>query len=222
LASKEGMIKRTALKDLGVSNKSIKESKIMGLEENDVVVSFDIALANAITNIYTVTKLGLGLSYPAEQISIIGKNGSGSLNVKLKDNDEVVSSFYENPNKEFIFVSCSEGAKRIYKNQISLGKRAATPKAILAQTKDNKFQLTNAYLVNGNDYLMYLTDKEESQIIKASEFAIGDNDTRVASYKSKKFKNINFFDALRKEDIVVEEKKDEVLDKPDDLKNLFD
>jgi DNA gyrase/topoisomerase IV subunit A len=154
IASKQGMIKRTLIKDLGIT-KIIKSSTVMNLDKNDNVCSCVISdtIDDSEQKICTITKYGIGLMYLSNQISIVGRNASGVKNVTLKDNDEVSAIFIDDSSKEFILIACEQGMKRIRRDIVNNGSRGNVGKSLISQVKSNPIVVLNAFEVNMNDII---------------------------------------------------------------------
>ena len=111
LATKNGQIKRTLLKDFEVSRYS-KPLKCMGLKNDDKVIG--VKLTDNNQGIILTTKAGYGAMYSEQEISIIGVKASGVKAINLR-NDELVSLNIFDPmtNCSLMIVSENAGIKRI-------------------------------------------------------------------------------------------------------------
>jgi topoisomerase-4 subunit A len=160
LASRNGMIKRTLVKELNIS-KLTKISTVMNLDEGDLLISCDVATNSDTTNqrIVSITENGMGLSYPLDQISIVSKTAAGVRNVSLRDDDKVASIFLENNNAEFVLIATKQGCKRIRKELINQGSRANVGKSLINQSKSNPFIVINAFPTNANE-IIHITNMD--------------------------------------------------------------
>jgi DNA gyrase/topoisomerase IV subunit A len=133
LASKNNLIKRTLHSSLSVL-KSNSLSTIMGLEENDELVSCISFSKDELENknklLGTITETGCVLLYPIESISIVGKNASGVRN--LNTSESIVSVFVDEPNNDFLVTLSTQGAKKIAREKLPIGKRCGKPKLIFS------------------------------------------------------------------------------------------
>jgi topoisomerase-4 subunit A len=154
LASKNGMIKRTLVKDLNIS-KLTKISVVMNLDENDSLASCAIAPTSDDTNgnIITITESGVGLSYPIAQVSVVSKTAAGVKNISLRDDDKVASVFLDNPTSEFVLIATRSGCKRVRREIINFSNRANVGKPLINQSKSNPFVVINAFAVNMNEII---------------------------------------------------------------------
>lgn len=199
LASKNGQIKRTRVKDLGIA-KLPKVSNVMTLDENDRLISAALASSDKVeTNVSVVTKDGNAIAYPIDQIPVIGKNGSGVKNLNLKDNDSIAAIFLNESSKEYVVIACEQGAKRIKTSSITIGKRTNQPKSVVLQSKTNPLFVINAFAVSNSDKISVLDSSNKWEVINASQISIGDIDTRVSLLKGKHILKINTINSLSKE-----------------------
>jgi topoisomerase-4 subunit A len=152
IATKCGMIKRTLVKDLNIS-KLTKISTCMKLDENDTVVSCCISSTDNNLNelLGVITQNGVGLYYPTSQISVVGKNAAGVKNVSLRDDDNVVAIFVDDPKNEFILIAAVQGMKRIRRDLITVGNRGNVGKSLISQIKSNPIVVLNAFQTNMNE-----------------------------------------------------------------------
>jgi topoisomerase-4 subunit A len=186
IATRNGMIKRTLVRDLGIS-KLTKITTVMNLDEGDTIVSCVVSENSNDQNemIGVITKYGLGLFYPSNQISVISRTAAGVKNVSLRDEDEVSAIFIDDPSREFILIACVQGMKRIRREQILIGKRTNQGKPLISQVKSNPIKVLNAFPVNMNELINNVAFDGTWSLIKSSEIVIGDNETRVSAIRGK-------------------------------------
>jgi topoisomerase-4 subunit A len=158
IASRKGMIKRTLIKDLGIS-KLTKISTVMNLDEGDLIASCVISekVDDANEMLGVVTKYGMSLFYPSNQISVVSRNAAGVKNVSLRDDDEVSAIFVDDQTREFVLLACMQGMKRIRRELIIIGNRTNQGKSSISQIKSNPIKVLNAFPVNMNEMINNLT-----------------------------------------------------------------
>jgi DNA gyrase/topoisomerase IV subunit A len=180
------MIKRTMVKDLGIS-KITKISTVMNLDEGDAIVSCVISdtTDDSAQMVGTITKYGIGLIYLSNQVSIVSRNAAGVRNISLKDNDSVAAIFVDDPKKEFILITCIQGMKRIRRETMPQGSRANVGKPLISQIKSNPIEVLNAFEVNMNEMIHNVSHDGQWSLVKSSEIVIGDNETRVSPVRGK-------------------------------------
>jgi len=156
VATKNGLIKRTLIKDLAIS-KSIKLTSYINLNDKDEVVSCLKSSTNEQNkNVGVITKNGMALMFPINQISLVSKNAAGVKSINLKDQDSVATIFIDEPESDLIFIGCQQGFKRIKKTEINVGMRANVGRMILSQIKSNPLVVIDAFNIKANDTIIYL------------------------------------------------------------------
>lgn len=163
LASKNGQIKRTLLKDFEVQRYS-KPIKCMNLKQQDEVIG--VALTNGNQAVSLTTRNGYGSLYSEEEVSIIGVKAAGIKAMKLKD-DQVISLQIFDPLKNYSYVLVSEDGKvkRLKMSDISLNKRTAMGTSLYKKAKRNPTYLKCAYVCNMNDQIkMIYSNGEEVEL----------------------------------------------------------
>jgi DNA gyrase/topoisomerase IV subunit A len=158
IASSKGIIKRTLIKDLGIS-KLTKISMVMNLDEGDTIASCVISDTIDDNNqmLSVVTKYGMGLCYPTNQISVVSRIAAGVKNIILQEQDEVRAIFINDTSREFVLIACAHGMKRIRPELIPIGNRARIGKSLISQIKSNPIEVLNAFPVNMNEKINNLT-----------------------------------------------------------------
>ncbi len=189
LASKNGMIKRVLVKSLGIS-KLTKISTCMNLDENDTLVSCLLHESENNNKVGVVTKYGMGLIYPADQISVVGKSAAGVKSISLKDNDEVAAIFDANNENNFILIAANQGMKRMKPSCFQLGNRANVGKHIVLPIKTNPIKIINAYSINNATIVNALDTNHTWNILNPTEIAIGYENTKVSFVRNKLFTDV--------------------------------
>jgi DNA gyrase/topoisomerase IV subunit A len=201
IATKKGIIKRTLIKDLGIS-KLTKIATVIKLDEGDLISS--CVISDSIDNpnelIGVVSKYGMGLFYPSNQISVVSRNAAGVKNITLRDEDEVSAIFIDDVRREFILLGCIQGMKRIRRDAMVHGNRTNVGKSLISQIKSNPIEVLNVFEVNMNELINNLSFDGAWSLIKASEIIIGDNETRVSLVKGKRSTFINKIDFINEQE----------------------
>lgn len=167
--TKNGMIKRTYLKDFKVSryNKPIVAIK---LKEDDKLIGIE-----SINDpyIFVATYSGYGLSYNLEEVPITGLKTSGVKSISLK-NDFVVSSHIFGDDYEYLTVITNKNtAKRVKLTEFSLSSRARRGSKIIKEVKTNPYNILNTFIIPYKKQLGLKT-ANEINIIKLTEIPISD------------------------------------------------
>ncbi len=169
LYTKNGMIKRTYLKDFKVSryNKPIVAIK---LKEDDKLIGIE-----SINDpyIFVATYNGYGLSYNLEEVPVTGLKTSGVKSISLK-NDFVVSSHIFGDDYEYLTVITNKNtAKRVKLTEFSLSSRARRGSKIIKEVKTNPYNILNTFIIPYKRQLGLKT-ANEINTIKLTEIPISD------------------------------------------------
>ncbi|MFQ8705216.1 MAG: DNA topoisomerase IV subunit A [Thomasclavelia sp.] len=159
LATKNGQIKRTLLKDFEVSRYS-KPLKCMGLKNDDKVIG--VKLTDNNQGVILTTKAGYGAMYSEQEVSIVGVKASGVKAISLK-NDELVSLNIFDPmiNSSLMIVSENAGIKRIKIGDITPCNRA-TKGSLLYKNPKSKVIYTKKAIVIDNQQKIVITLNDQT------------------------------------------------------------
>ena len=167
--TKNGMVKRTRLKEFKVGRYS-KEISMIKLQEDDKVV--DVSYSNN-KDVFVATKNGYGLWYDISEVSVVGIRASGVKSIKLKD-DEVVSSQLFNPDDEYITVITDKGtAKRMKLSLIEKTSRANRGVLLMKPIKSNPSKIIIGFVVPKDEEFV-INSIGETKKIKTTEISIMD------------------------------------------------
>lgn len=182
LATKNGQIKRTSLKEFEVQRYS-KAIKGMGLKGNDEVIS--ARLTNDQQGILLTTKAGYGALYSEQEVSVLGIKAAGikALNVK---NDEIVSVETFDPlhNGSVILMNTEGQIKRLKISDIPPCKRTNKGIILYKNLKTKTIYLYNTLIVDTNDTMTALTSKQEIYHYKATDFSFSSLQSRFTGFIS--------------------------------------
>ena len=169
IATKNGMIKRTLLKDFQVSRYS-KPIQCMKLKDNDSVVN---AFTTVYNDIFVATDGNYGLWFDKEEIPVVGIKASGVKAIKLKD-DLVVSACNFDINKdEYLLIITDKGTgKRVKMTEFEKSLRAHRGLLLLREVKTNPYHTIRTFLTTGRDHIGIKTP--DINLLKTSEFPIMD------------------------------------------------
>lgn len=169
IATKNGMIKRSQVKDFQVSRYS-KSIQCMKLKDNDVVID---AFINQDSDIFIATSGNYGLWFEKSEIPVVGVKASGVKAIKLKD-DVVVSVSNFNPEKqEFLLLITDKGTgKRVKISEFEKSGRAHRGLLLLREVKTNPYHTIKAFLTGSKEHIGIKTP--DINLLKTSEFPIMD------------------------------------------------
>lgn len=200
LFTKDGMIKRTLLKDFKVSRYS-KPMTSIKLKDNDLVIGMSDSSSELV---FIATHLGYGLSYKISEVPITGVRSSGVKAISLK-NDFVISGSIYSASDEFLLVVTKKNTvKRIRLNDIEQISRSRKGVQIIRDVKTNPYYLLKTFIVSNKNYIG-LKVKNDINYIKVTESPLSDRYS-TGSVISK----LDIVDAFIKKDLkkeAIEEKK---------------
>ncbi len=169
MATKDGMIKRTSIKDFK-SSRYTKPINCIKLKNDDVLIS---AFVTKYPEIFITTQHNYGLWFDASEIPVVGLRTSGVKSIKLKDDVVVGISNFAMGEAEHLAVITDKGtAKRIKLEDFDKTSRAKRGLLILREVKTNPYRTVNAFVVNQKDYIGL--KNSELNVVKATEIPIMD------------------------------------------------
>lgn len=145
IATKDGMIKRTKLKEFKASRTS-KPITCMKLKGGDEVIT---AFYTTAPDLFLATHNGYGLWYEANEVPIIGLKAAGVKSMTLKD-DEIVSvqNFAPNEQEQVIVITTSGTAKRVRLPEFEKTSRARRGLLLLREVKTKPYHVLTTYIVS--------------------------------------------------------------------------
>lgn len=169
IATKDGMIKRSKLKDFKLQRYS-KATSCMKLKDNDQVIS---AIVEEYNMLFLTTDSGYGLIFKTEEVPIVGVKASGVKAIKLKD-DYLVSMNNFNPTKdEYISIITDKGTgKRIRLNEFEISSRTRRGLQVIREVKTNPYRIIKTFITDSKNYIGIKND--DINIIKLTELSISD------------------------------------------------
>lgn len=157
--TKNGMAKRTKLKDFAVQRYS-KPICMMNLKSGDEVVSVDITNKE---NTFIATHNGYGLWYSTEEIPVIGIRAAGVKSINLKDDYVVSGTLFDDA--EYITILTDKGTgKRLKLEELEKTTRAKRGSLLMKEIKSNPSKIINIYIENTKSELVLITEKEHKTI----------------------------------------------------------
>lgn len=180
LATKNGQIKRTALKDFKVQRYS-KAMKCMGIKGNDEVIS--AKLTDNQQGIMITTKAGYGAIYSEQEISVIGIKAAGIKAINLK-NDTIVSveTFDPTENCSVLLMNEDGQVKRLKISDIPACKRTNKGTTLYKNLKTKTIYVYNSLVVNTKETMTTLTSQQNLYNYKVTDFNYGTLDSRFVSF----------------------------------------
>ncbi|UBH23382.1 DNA topoisomerase IV subunit A [Macrococcus armenti] len=153
IATKHGMIKLSAMKDLEVTRYS-KPLVYMKLKNDDIVQT--IHLVTGDEHILVITKFGMALHYSLSEVSETGLKAAGVKSINLKENDEVINTEIIYPDSTLLIATQRGAMKKMDINLFEEGKRAQRGLMVLKELKLNPHFVIGAYVLTADmQYVIY-------------------------------------------------------------------
>ncbi len=169
IATKEGIIKRTKLKDFQLQRYS-KPISCMNISKNDKVIA---AFQEEKSILFLTTDSGYGLSFPAEEVPIIGVKAKGVKAIKLKDDYLVSVNQYNQENDEYISIITSKGTgKRVRLNEFEISTRTRRGLQVIREVKTNPYKILKTFITESKNYIGL--KNADINTIKLTELPIND------------------------------------------------
>ncbi len=206
IATREGMIKRTSIKEF----KSVRFSKpltAMKLKGKDEVITAFIAKYN---DIFIATNKSYGLWFDINDIPVVGIRTSGVKSINLKDDDVVSVSNFNKDETEYVTIITDKGtAKRVKLNEFEKTTRAKRGLLLLREVKTNPYRTISALTLNSRDFIGLRGNDIKS--VKLTEIAIMDRYSTGSVISKDKIKEVfEVCELVKKDDIDVETSIEEV------------
>ena len=169
ITSKDGMIKRSKMKDFKLQRYN-KASSCMNLKDNDQVIS---AMVEEYDTVFLTTNTGYGLSFKTEEIPIIGVKAAGVKAMKLKDDYLVSVNNFSYNIHEFISILTTKGTgKRVRLQEFELSTRTRRGIQVIREVKSNPYEILTTFTDDSKNYIGIKNG--EINTIKLTELPIAD------------------------------------------------
>ena len=169
MGTKNGLIKKTPLKEYDTSRKSGLQA--ITLKDEDELIS--VRLTNGDSNIVLVTENGLCITFDEKDVRPIGRTGQGVIGIRLNDGDKVIGMEFVEESKNSTLLAITENGfgKRTemdeYKVQGRGGKGVITYKITPKTGK-----LIGIRIVTNDDEIMLITDTGIIIRLKVSDISV--------------------------------------------------
>ncbi len=217
LTTKLGMIKAVKLESFSASRYN-KPIKAMNLKAKDEVISASYIDA---PYVFISTKLGYGLSFNVNEVPVVGAKAAGVKAINLK-NDQVISSNLFSDKDEYIgIITDKKTGKRIKLNEFELSSRAKRGLLMIRDVKTNPHRLLNTFITGSSDHLG-LKKENDLDYIKSSELPILDRYSTGSKISNKDIDSAFMVVSIEKNEVEVEEVKEEKIVSKPSLKEIDD
>ncbi len=169
ITTKQGMIKRSKLKDFKLQRYN-KATSCMKLKESDEVIS---VLIEEYNTVFLTTNTGYGLSFKTDEIPIVGVKASGVKAMKLKDDYLASVNNFSYETHEFITVITTRGTgKRVRLSEFECSTRTRRGIQVLREVKSNPYYVLTTFIEDSKNYVGLKNG--EIKTIKLTELPITD------------------------------------------------
>ena len=150
ITSKNGMIKRSKLKDFKLQRYN-KASSCMKLKDDDQVISGMVENYEAV---FLTTNTGYGLSFLTEEIPLVGVKAAGVKAMKLKDDYLVSINNFSYSTHEYISIITTKGTgKRVRLGEFELSTRTRRGIQVLREVKSNPYLVLKTFIEDSKNYI---------------------------------------------------------------------
>ena len=150
IATKNGMIKRSPLKEFKLQRYS-KPTSCMKLKDKDEVIT---AFVEEKPDLFLVTDSGYGLSFVSEEVPSVGVKAAGVKGMKLKDDYLVSVNNFDYNKDEYICVITDKGTgKRVRLNEFERLSRARRGLLIVREVKTNPYKVLKTFITDTKEYI---------------------------------------------------------------------
>ena len=180
MATKNGQIKRTLLKDFEVSRYS-KAITCMKVKEQDTMVC--ALLTDNQQGIFIVSKAGYGGLYSEQEVSIVGLKAAGIKALNLK-NDSIAAVDVFDPLENYSVLILSEDGqmKRLKLNDIPACKRTTKGITLYKNLKTKTIYVKNAFVLSSKESASVYTSKSKEYSFKPTDFNNASLESRFSSF----------------------------------------
>ena len=179
IVTKNGQIKRTALKDFEVTRYT-KAMKCMGLKDGDEVV--DVTLTHGQDGVVLVSKNGNASMYSEELVNVLGIKASGikAMNVT---GDEIVSlnAFNPSSNDYLVILSQKGYIKKIRLADLPATSRTTKGVPVFKKVKSNEQFIVSAFILDNTQQFTIINHQFKAITFECQQYHLTSLDTRFTT-----------------------------------------
>lgn len=169
IATRNGMIKRSKLKDFKLQRYS-KATSCIKLKDDDAVISAFIEKQNYL---FLTTDSGYGLSFKTDEVPLVGVKAAGVKAIKLKDDNLISINNYDPSTDEYISVITDKSTgKRVRLSEFEISSRARRGLQVIREVKTNPYHIIKTFITDSKNYVGL--KGEDITTIKLTELPIND------------------------------------------------
>ena len=169
MATKQGLIKKTALKEYDSTRKTGLLS--ITLKDDDELI--DVRLTDGEDNVVLVTSKGLSITFDEKDVRPVGRSAQGVIGMRLDDNDFVIGmeSVISNGNATLLAITENGFGKRTELSEYRVQKRGGRG-VITYKITQKTGDIVGIRIANGDEDAMLITDKGTIIRLKVEEISI--------------------------------------------------
>ena len=169
MATKSGLIKKTALKEYDSSRKTGLLS--ITLKEDDELI--DVRLTDGEDNVVLVTSKGLSITFDEKDVRPVGRSAQGVIGMRLDDNDFVIGmeSILNSENATLLAITENGFGKRTELTEYRVQKRGGRG-VITYKITPKTGDIVGIRIATGEEDVMLITDKGTIIRMKVEEISI--------------------------------------------------
>ena len=161
--TKNGLVKKTAIKEYEVSRNNKTMSNMKLLDEDEVIKTM---VGYAYDEILIASKNGYVCRYPVSLIPETSPRSKGVKAMNLVDDEIAGACIYHNDESFLIAFSEQCNVKRIRLSDIDVTGRPTKGSMICKKVKSNPYYIKHIFLKDMNDEITVLSDEKHSLIVK--------------------------------------------------------
>ncbi len=169
IVTKNGMIKRSKLKDFKLLRYN-KATSCMKLKDEDELIE---AFVEEKDCLFLTTNSGYGLTFKVDEVPLVGVKASGVKAMKLKDDYLVSVNNFAYEQDEFISIITNKGTgKRVRLQEFELSSRTRRGLQVIREVKSNPSEVIKTFIVESKNHIG--VKNGEIEILKLTELSICD------------------------------------------------
>ena len=169
MATKNGLIKKTALKDFDSTRKTGLLS--ITLKDDDELI--DVRLTDGEDNVVLVTSKGLSITFDEKDVRPVGRSAQGVIGIRLDDKDFVIGMESIIASKDATLLAITEHGfgKRTELSEYRVQNRGGRG-VITYKVTPKTGNIVGIRIANGDEDVMMITDKGTIIRLKVEEISI--------------------------------------------------
>ena len=169
MATKNGLIKKTALKDFD----SIRKTGLLSITLKDDDELIDVRLTDGEDNVVLVTSKGLSITFDEKDVRPVGRSAQGVIGIRLDDKDFVIGmeSIIASKDATLLAITVHGFGKRTELSEYRVQNRGGRG-VITYKVTPKTGNIVGIRIANGDEDVMMITDKGTIIRLKVEEISI--------------------------------------------------